>query len=398
MSMLGLTVFNQVRLGIAVLNCGQLEDEQQFGQGGRGMIRQPAQRTDNRQQQHGWQNGQSGGFQRRFGPDRKVDFDKVGTAMPSNSLMEDQEDQIRDSNERHRRIKNPMDIRKTNWQGLCCGPGQCKKENIILQQLIQEEIEKGTVELCSPGDISFYSLIFLFPKSNGGFRKVMDSRTINSYAPPTHSKMNDWGTIREIIQYNDQGHPRSETCLFTHSDVDGIQKMVRFQVQRQELQIEGHVLRPSDCSSNIHTPYQKSNYFVATFDADCGLSGRFLTFIQNQRRSRNPYSCVIITIHQPRLNYRVTKIYANSETQIHLSGNGLGHNSDEGLANRQKDHQSQKYGEGQDSLDIKRGPNICSYHIKNCWDSSIYVGMRVPNFVRTRSLIMVKDQMVTDKG
>ncbi|KAA6383097.1 MAG: hypothetical protein EZS28_021375 [Streblomastix strix] len=67
------------------------EAEQQFGQGGRGMIRQPAQRTDNRKQQHGWQNGQSGGFQRKIGPD--LDFDKVGTAMPSNSLMEDQEDQ-----------------------------------------------------------------------------------------------------------------------------------------------------------------------------------------------------------------------------------------------------------------------------------------------------------------
>ncbi|KAA6373898.1 MAG: hypothetical protein EZS28_030574, partial [Streblomastix strix] len=150
MSMLGQKVFNQVRLGIAVLNCGQLEDgvelmtlkgmeiyteiermreaalgsqsarvsteqgrlrlqsiqdniknsstqpnwrfgpwrsggfqrsyqqqnaipfnQWQFGSGGRGVIRQPAQRTDNRQQQYGWQNGQSGGFQRRFGPDRK---------------------------------------------------------------------------------------------------------------------------------------------------------------------------------------------------------------------------------------------------------------------------------------------------------------------------------------
>ncbi|KAA6383098.1 MAG: hypothetical protein EZS28_021376 [Streblomastix strix] len=137
-----------------------------------------------------------------------------------------------------------------------------------------------------------------------GQQNYQQLRTSNSF------QMSDWGTIREIIQNNDWGHPRSEKCLFTLSDGDGIQMMVRFQVQRQELQIEGHVLRPSDCSSNIHTPYLKSNYFVATVDADCGLYGRFSTFIQNNR---------------------VTKIQANFETQIHLSGNGLGHNSDEEL-------------------------------------------------------------------
>ncbi|KAA6373899.1 MAG: putative reverse transcriptase [Streblomastix strix] len=102
-------------------------------------------------------------------------------------------------------LKIPWIQGKPTGRGCAVALVNSEKEDTILQQLIQEEIEEGTIELCSPDDISFYSLIFLFPKSNGGFRKVMDCRTINSYAPPTHFKMDDCRTVREIIQYNDWG-------------------------------------------------------------------------------------------------------------------------------------------------------------------------------------------------
>ncbi|KAA6403090.1 MAG: putative Transposon Ty3-G Gag-Pol polyprotein [Streblomastix strix] len=197
------------------------------------------------------------------------EFDKIGTAMPFNSLREDQEGQVECVREilcnkvntqyliklqdtqlqqtierriipletcltryseqwsRLRITLNVIEGLKILWiQGKPIGRGcavalvNSEKENIIFQQLIQEEIEEGSIELCSPDDISFYSLIFLFPKSNGGFRKVMDCRTINIYAPLTHSKMDDCRTVRQIIQCNDWGDTVDLKQVYSHIPIE----------------------------------------------------------------------------------------------------------------------------------------------------------------------------------
>ncbi|KAA6378865.1 MAG: putative reverse transcriptase [Streblomastix strix] len=93
------------------------------------------------------------------------------------------------------------------------------KEQAAMIQLIQEEVEEGTLQEYQDADVYFYNLIFVAMKSSGGYRKIMDCRTINNYAQPKHFKVEDNRTVKEILSVGDWGIKLDLKHAYSHAPV-----------------------------------------------------------------------------------------------------------------------------------------------------------------------------------
>ena len=60
--------------------------------------------------------------------------------------------------------------------------------------------EKGTIKKCTHVNDEFISNIFLEPKSNGGFRLILNLKNLNDFICTEHFKLEDWRTASKLLK------------------------------------------------------------------------------------------------------------------------------------------------------------------------------------------------------
>ncbi|KAA6379046.1 MAG: putative reverse transcriptase [Streblomastix strix] len=68
-----------------------------------------------------------------------------------------------------------------------------------MDNIILEELRNNVIIKVHPWEVKFYSPIFLFPKSTGGFRKILNCPELNFSLNAPHFKMEDARTWRDLI-------------------------------------------------------------------------------------------------------------------------------------------------------------------------------------------------------
>lgn len=84
-------------------------------------------------------------------------------------------------------------------------PNNRERKRLLLAE-IAALLEKRALERVSPQDLmkpAFYSLLFLVPKSNGGFRPVIDVSRLNKFVDCPHFKMETVRSIKDAMRPDD---------------------------------------------------------------------------------------------------------------------------------------------------------------------------------------------------
>ena len=64
-------------------------------------------------------------------------------------------------------------------------------------------LEKGAIEEISESEANFVSGVFVIPKSNGGFRMIINLKPINKFIKHIHFKMENLSILRDLVQRGD---------------------------------------------------------------------------------------------------------------------------------------------------------------------------------------------------
>ena len=79
-----------------------------------------------------------------------------------------------------------------------------RDEALEIQESIVSLLKKGAIETCSFMKSQFISKIFLVPKSSGGFRLVLNLKSLNEFVLTEHFKLEDHKTVIRIISKEDR--------------------------------------------------------------------------------------------------------------------------------------------------------------------------------------------------
>lgn len=73
------------------------------------------------------------------------------------------------------------------------------KEVETISNMILELERKGVISECTPFNDQYVSNIFLTPKSNGGFRLILNLKSLNKFVDTEHFKLEDWRTAVKLL-------------------------------------------------------------------------------------------------------------------------------------------------------------------------------------------------------
>ena len=68
---------------------------------------------------------------------------------------------------------------------------------------VQTLVQKGAIYLLKDHQVSFVSQLFLVPKKDGGFRPVVNLKTLNKYILEEHFKMEGFHMVRDLVRQGD---------------------------------------------------------------------------------------------------------------------------------------------------------------------------------------------------
>ena len=109
-----------------------------------------------------------------------------------------------------------------------------KHEEIVLNALLTELIQKGVIERCAHEDGEFISPVFLRPKKNGKYRLILNLKCLNTYLPHIHFKMDTLQSCINLMKQNCfMGSLDLTDAYYSASISPESQKYLKFQVQDQ---------------------------------------------------------------------------------------------------------------------------------------------------------------------
>ena len=77
-----------------------------------------------------------------------------------------------------------------------------KHEEIALNALFTELIQKGAIERCAHEDREFISPDFLRPEKNGKHRLILNLKRLNTHLPHIHLKMDTLQSCNNLMKQN----------------------------------------------------------------------------------------------------------------------------------------------------------------------------------------------------
>ena len=87
-----------------------------------------------------------------------------------------------------------------NWP--CNLPCLTQEQSQILDQEIQNLLQKNAIE-STVSTKGFFSSMFTVPKKDGGWRPIINLRSLNSYLVVSHFKMEGIGSLKDVLQEGD---------------------------------------------------------------------------------------------------------------------------------------------------------------------------------------------------
>ncbi|KZS19608.1 Uncharacterized protein APZ42_013881 [Daphnia magna] len=73
----------------------------------------------------------------------------------------------------------------------------------ICDREVKNLLEKGAIEPIVSSTEWFISGLFVIPKRSGGFRPIVNLKSLNKFVKPEHFKMEGIGSLQELIRHND---------------------------------------------------------------------------------------------------------------------------------------------------------------------------------------------------
>ena len=81
-------------------------------------------------------------------------------------------------------------------------PGE-KRQSKSISAEVQTLVRKGAICLLKDHQVGFVSQLFLVPKKDGGFRPVVNLKTLNKYILEEHFKMEGFHMVRDLVRQGD---------------------------------------------------------------------------------------------------------------------------------------------------------------------------------------------------
>ena len=76
------------------------------------------------------------------------------------------------------------------------------QQTVAMDKEINQLLKKEAIEPCD-NNTGFFSPIFVVPKKDGGWRPIINLKTLNSYVETKHFKMEGIYTLRDILKPGD---------------------------------------------------------------------------------------------------------------------------------------------------------------------------------------------------
>ena len=78
-----------------------------------------------------------------------------------------------------------------------------RESSLLVEEEIQNLLQKGAVVMASPCQDQFISRLFLVPKKDGSFRPVVNLKPLNCFVQKFHFKMEGSGMIKDLLRKGD---------------------------------------------------------------------------------------------------------------------------------------------------------------------------------------------------
>ena len=200
-----------------------------------------------------------------------------------------------------------------------------QSSSLLLQEEIVELLRKRAVErVQNPGTPSFYSQLFLVPKTNGRLHPVIDLSLLNHYIHKQHFKMETVKSVRQSIMYNDWAVSIDLKDAYLHVPIHPIsRKYLRFVYDHQAFQF---TVLPFRMSLSLWV-FTKLMNVIATHLRPCTISlfpypdeWLIRDLMRNQHRSHQIYSS---NGSESRLHSKSKEVKFDSNTTIHIYRYGI---------------------------------------------------------------------------
>ena len=83
-----------------------------------------------------------------------------------------------------------------------------------MDQMVKEELAQHFVFEAEREDVGWANPIYLIPKKDGGFRKILDCRGVNAFMKEIHFQFDGLETRRKQISYISGGKKTSKNKIF----------------------------------------------------------------------------------------------------------------------------------------------------------------------------------------
>jgi ribonuclease HI len=94
-----------------------------------------------------------------------------------------------------------------------------QRQTAAYAKILEEEIREGVVVPVQHSYVKWWNSTFLVPKKGGEYRKVLNCKRINALMSPTHFKMEDVRTVKEILTEGDYAVSVDIKSAYSHVSV-----------------------------------------------------------------------------------------------------------------------------------------------------------------------------------